>query len=156
MRDDSGTAPRAVPVDGLGSWEGVRPVLWVRAGTAAGALLVARIPPRAATAALVPSFLLLFAVLSFFPFGAPAIVKVALIALAVLPAAFFTGTFFPRGFFLAPTGNGPWYYAMDTIASAGAFLLFYLITAVAGFSWAGVCALLGYLAAGLILSRMTR
>lgn len=38
MKEPLGPVRPAAPVDGLGSWEGVRPVLWVRAGTAAGAI----------------------------------------------------------------------------------------------------------------------
>jgi signal transduction histidine kinase len=38
MKDDNGSGRFAARVDGLGSWEGVRPTLWVRAGTAAGAI----------------------------------------------------------------------------------------------------------------------
>lgn len=38
MKDGSGSERQVAPVDGLGSWEGVRPVLWVRVGTAAGAI----------------------------------------------------------------------------------------------------------------------
>lgn len=123
-------------------------------GSAAGALLAARIPARRAVFALVPASFVLVAILSLFPFGALLAVKLALIAVAVFPVAFITGTFFPKGFFVAPVGSGAWYYAIDTVASAGAFLLFYLITAAAGFSYAGLFGLACYLGAGLLLLRM--
>lgn len=38
MTEGSGSGRSVAPIDGLGSWEGVRPVLWVKAGTAAGAI----------------------------------------------------------------------------------------------------------------------
>jgi signal transduction histidine kinase len=38
MTDGTGAERRIAPVDGLGSWQGVRPVLWVRVGTALGAI----------------------------------------------------------------------------------------------------------------------
>lgn len=123
-------------------------------GSAAGALLAARVSARRAVFALVPAFLLMIGVLSLFPFGAPLAVKLLLIAVAIFPVAFVTGTFFPKGFFVAPVGSGAWYYAIDTVASAGAFLLFYLITAAVGFSYAGLFGLLCYLGAGLLLLRI--
>jgi signal transduction histidine kinase len=38
MSDVRGARQRATSIDGLGSWAGVRPVLWVRVGTAVGAI----------------------------------------------------------------------------------------------------------------------
>ena len=122
-------------------------------GMAGGALCATRITPRMTIVALIPSFLCLFGILTFFPFGAPAAAKIFLILLAVTPFAFFTGTLFPRGLFLAETKSVPRYYAIDTIASAGAFLLFYLITAVAGFPYAGIMVFAGYLGTTSLLLR---
>jgi hypothetical protein len=121
-------------------------------GSAAGALCASRVSSRVSLIALAPVFLLLGGILSFFPFGAPLVIKLLLIVLAIFPTAFITGTFFPKGFFITPAGSGPWYYAIDTVASAGAFLLFYFITSLWGFSATGLTALAGYAAAAAILA----
>ncbi len=118
---------------------------------AIGTLYHMRFDRKRLFVSVVVAFAILFLSMNNLPTGAPTILKVLFIIVALSPAGFVMGVFFPKGFVLSEQGKAAFYYAIDTLGAALGFLLFYLAILAAGFDGVMLLAVITYLGAAALL-----
>jgi len=121
--------------------------------SAVGALFHERMRSKWLVPLCIAGFVVMFLLLRYPPVAAPWIVKVLWIGAAVALPGAVTGVFFPAGLAAGAAAESSYFYAVDTVATALGFLVFYLVILAAGFTGAIATALLCYLVAARIFSR---
>lgn len=120
-------------------------------GTAFGTLAHDRLSDRRATAGLLTALPLMMLMLFYAPLAWPAPLKALWLVAALLPAAFFMGTLFPKALLRSQESETARYYAIDTIGASLGLVLFYLLMLAGGFPFIAAAAAALYGAALLVL-----
>jgi len=88
-----------------------------------------------------------------FPFDGSFLIMLSAIMVAVFPIGVFTGAVFPRALRLVSSRNPSIFIGIDTVSTAAAFLLFYIVVTLWGFIFSAVISVLLYVfaAASILL-----
>lgn len=118
---------------------------------AAGTLCYEKIRGNTIAILVVSSMILLFLMTEYLPLGAGMFLKLLWTALAIAPAGFTMGIFFPKGMAQLDAAEAGKFYALDTIGTALGFVLFYIFLFASGMSLSLLFAIPVYLTALFII-----
>ena len=122
-------------------------------GYATGAVLSSKMKAEAIVSGIIISGTLSVLLIMIFPFDGSFLIKLSAIMVAVFPTGVFTGAVFPRALRLDSSRNPSIFIGIDTVSTAAAFLLFYIVVTLWGFIFSAVISVLLYVfaAASILL-----